>query len=154
MNEKTEQIKALIADEAFVKQALEAENAEAVQKLFADKGAEVSLEDIELIAALFGAAADGKITEEQLEKIANGGELSEDDLNEVAGGGIPIEVWPDGQRVISPKAFGVGVAGLVVSGLLIAGGTTYGICKACGVDLGDKISSAASWVGDKITSRW
>ncbi|MBR3629571.1 MAG: hypothetical protein IKN55_03770 [Oscillospiraceae bacterium] len=88
MNERTEQIKALMSDEAFVKACLEAENEEAVQKMFADKGVEITLSEIELMSEMTEALAEGKITEEQLEKLTHFGELSEDELAEAAGGNL------------------------------------------------------------------
>ena len=88
MNERNEQIKAVLSDEAFVQTLLDAENEEAVQKMLADKGVEMSLTEIELMGEMICAMADGTITEEQLEKLTKGGELSEDDLEAAAGGGI------------------------------------------------------------------
>ncbi|MBR3630956.1 MAG: hypothetical protein IKN55_10885 [Oscillospiraceae bacterium] len=150
MNENQKKAKALMEDEAFVRACFAAENEAAVQKLFADNGVTVSTEEIELMKDMIGAVADGKISGEQLEKLTNGGELSEDELSEVAGG--VIEIWQDGTRVLSKGEFRTGVAGVVITGLMIVGGTTYGILKGCGVDVEGGISSAASAVKDGVVT--
>ena len=159
MNENLNTVKALMEDEAFVRSCIEAENEEAVQKLFADKGVDISTEEIELLKEMVGAVADGTITEEQLEKLANGGELSEDELDEVAGG-LPwgvVELFTDKHncRVITNGAFAAGVAGVALSGLMIIGGAAgavYGICKYKD-EIGSGISNAYGWVKENIT-RW
>ncbi|MBR3630157.1 MAG: hypothetical protein IKN55_06765 [Oscillospiraceae bacterium] len=170
MNEKIEQIKAAMADEAFVKSCIEAENEEAVQKLFADKGIEMSLTEIELMKEMVIAAADGQITEEQLDKLANGGELSEDELEEAAGGkwydvffnytstlGNPIDgdVYRDvvGTAGSNPTRSLTGTGwGVVVAGVAAIGAAAYGIYK-----YKDEIASGAKtaygWVKENIT-RW
>ncbi len=71
MNE--EQLKELFSDEAFVASILEMENAEDVQKALADKGLELSLEEIATIKST--------LSNEEAE-------LSEDELENVAGGAI------------------------------------------------------------------
>ena len=158
MNEKTEQIQALMADEAFVKSCIEAENEEAVQKLFADKGVEMSLTEIELMKEMVCAVAEGKVTEADLEKLSSCGELTEDELEEAAGGDL-YEFFHIA-RYVGDNCAGwelrTGrIAGLsIVGGLLVAGGAAYGICKACGVDVEEGIKSAYNWVADKVTSRW
>ncbi|MBR3630957.1 MAG: hypothetical protein IKN55_10890 [Oscillospiraceae bacterium] len=92
MNEKLREV---LADEAFVKSCIEAENEEAVQKLLADKGVEMSLTEIELMKEMFSAVADGKITGEQLEQLSKAGELSEEELEEAAGGGSHFYLFED-----------------------------------------------------------
>ncbi|MBR3630963.1 MAG: hypothetical protein IKN55_10920 [Oscillospiraceae bacterium] len=87
MNERTEQFKAILADEAAVRDCLAAENAGTVQKILADKGLEMSLEEIEALGSLLADYAAGKISTEQIEKAA-GGELTEDELAQAAGGRI------------------------------------------------------------------
>ena len=86
MNNRNEQIKKVLSDEAFVKTLLEAENEEAVQKMLADKGVEMSLTEIELMGEMLDANAKGILNMEAVEKFANGGELSEEELEEAAGG--------------------------------------------------------------------
>ena len=140
MNEKTEQIKAAMADEAFVKSCIEAENEEAVQKLFADKGIEMSLTEIELMKEMVGAVAEGKISEEQLEKLANGGELSEEELEEAAGGGLSLFVNTDYEIysrtegldwIVGQGAYKLGKAGVIFSAVaLTTVGIGYGIYDA------------------------
>jgi predicted ribosomally synthesized peptide with nif11-like leader len=66
-----EQIQKIFSDEAFVAALLEMETPEDVQKAIADKGLELSLEDINTIK--------NSLSSEE-------GELSEDDLENVAGG--------------------------------------------------------------------
>ena len=171
MNEKTEQIRAVMADEAFVKSCIEAENEEAVQKLFAGKGIEMSLTEIEMMKELIGAVADGKISEEQLNKLAEGGKLSEEELEEVAGGfdlykyaqyGDEVtreyyERWIHSNisngltKTLNGKAVGALVGG-VVGGVAVVGATAYGIYKFKD-DIAEGASTAYGWVKDNIT-RW
>ena len=172
MHEKTEQIRAVMADEAFVKSCIEAENEEAVQKLFADKGIEMSLTEIELMKEMVGAVAEGKVSGEQLEKLANGGELSEDELEQAAGGGLKDFFgeygYPDlGGITGDTPAFVLHkgrVAGAVIGGIVVVAAGAYGIAKACGVDVEGGIAKAKDgivsgttaaygWVKDNIT-RW
>ena len=86
MKERTEQLKAVLSDEAFVRTLLAAENEEAVQKMLADKGVEMSLTEIELMGEMIVELEEGRITQEQLEKLSQCGELSEDELEAAAGG--------------------------------------------------------------------
>ena len=158
MNEKNEQIKAVMADEAFVQACVEAENEEAVQKLFAGKGIEMSLTEIRLMKKMVSDVAEGSITEEQLEQLSNAGELSEDELAEAAGGnifktvgslyewnGLSREFVGVGEKVSIPR---------VAAAVIIAVGAAYGIAKACGVDVEGGIKKGYNWVTDKVTSRW
>ncbi|MBR3629572.1 MAG: hypothetical protein IKN55_03775 [Oscillospiraceae bacterium] len=168
MNERTEQIKAVMADEAFVNACVEAENEEAVQKLFADKGIEMSLGEIEILKETIGALADGKITEEQLDKFANGGELSEEELENAAGGEFFFNYFLNGEKTSGALyAFEKAQAGLgkfdgsktlaaggyatIAVGALVVGGA---IAQACGVDVVGGVKSGYEWCKDKITSRW
>ncbi|MBR3630964.1 MAG: hypothetical protein IKN55_10925 [Oscillospiraceae bacterium] len=164
MNEKLREV---MADEAFVKSCIEAENEEAVQKLFAGKGIEMSLTEIEIMKEMVGAVADGKISEEQLEKLSQAGELSEDELEQAAGGWSPLdlvstlkEVIPEGrssllvaneeqvfQRFASvPKILGC-VAAVATIGVAVGGIIKYKD------EIGSGISSAYSYVKENIT-RW
>ena len=142
MNERTEQIRAVMSDEAFVKSCMEAENEEAVQKLFADKGIEMSLTEIELMAEMISAMADGKLTEAQLEKLANGGELDEDELEAAAGGG-PVDLVEgiitrcdalnDEQVAILNATGGSSIGriiGGIAAGVLAVGAIGYGVYKS------------------------
>lgn len=73
-----EKVKVLVQDEAFVKALINCDNPEDVQKLFADHGVELTLEEVTQM---------GKA----LEKMdPQSGELSEDDLEDVAGGALGI----------------------------------------------------------------
>ena len=172
MNERIPLMRSVFSDEAFVNACIEAENEEAVQKLFADKGVEMSLTEIELMKEMVCAVGEGKITEEQLETLANGGELSEDELADAAGGniidtffnyftssGMPIDGDQYREYIAAGcnstrSLSGAGWGAAIVGGLVVAGGAAYGICKACGVDVEGGIKSAYNWVADKVTSRW
>ena len=68
-----EQLKELFSDEAFVTSILELETVEEVQKALADKGLELSIDEIITIK--------NTLANEETE-------LSEDDLENVAGGGL------------------------------------------------------------------
>lgn len=79
MEEKQAKLEELMKDEAFVKAMFSKESSEEVQKLFAENGVELTMEEIEgLAAAILQAAPEGN------------GELSEDALDSVAGGRI---IW-------------------------------------------------------------
>ena len=72
-----EKLNVLVQDVAFAEALSEMENAESVQKALAEKGVDLTLEQI----AQWGEAIRKSHTE---------GELSEDDLEDVAGGAI---IW-------------------------------------------------------------
>ena len=168
MKEKLEQIKTVFSDDAFVQTCLEAENEEAVQKLLADKGVEMSLTEIEMMKEMIAQIAEGGISQEFIENLPANGELTEEDLAEVAGGdGNPLfNYFFDGDKISYDeyianlgeldvyKSLNAKGWGTVVGGVLLAGGAAYGICKACGVDVEGGVSKAWNWVSDKVTSRW
>jgi len=170
MNERNEQIKAVLSDAEFVQTLLDAENEEAVQKMLADKGVEMSLTEIELMGEMVAALADGTLSEEQLEKLGKAGELSEDDLAAVAGGGGPdpseilrtasgdsVDTIRETVKTIVNQAGG-SQAGYIIGGIAIGvaaiGAAGYGICKAVGYDIDSKLSAGYNWCKEKITSRW
>ena len=75
MEEKQAKLEELMKDEAFLDAIFSKESSEEVQKLFAEKGVELTMEAVEgLAAAVLQAAPEGN------------GELSEDALDSVAGG--------------------------------------------------------------------
>ena len=150
MNERAEQIKAVMADEAFVKACIAAENEEAVQKLFADKGIEMSLSDIEVMGEMINAFADDQVTEEELEMLTSSGELSDEALEAVSGG-----LWTTTFSERHPQLIKnmKKVAPVITSTIFITS-VTYGICKACGVNVEGGIKKGYNWVADKVTSRW
>ena len=78
-----EKLRAAFADEAFVKELFALEEPEDVQKKLAERGIEMSLDEIKAIPQAFAAA----------QKQEGGGELSEDDLENVAGGGMLADIW-------------------------------------------------------------
>ena len=91
-----ELLNAALADTAFVKRIAEAESAEAVQTLFAEKGLDLSLEDVKEI---------GK----QIERLSqDADELNETDLENVAGGAL-AEAW-----LIAKAVIAIGGAGLAI----------------------------------------
>jgi hypothetical protein len=75
MNE--ERIKEIFSDEAFVKELFSKEDPEEVQKMLADKGIDLSIDEIVTLKDML---------EKKLQQAQNGEELAEDDLEEVAGG--------------------------------------------------------------------
>ena len=75
MNEK---LMELLKDEAFAKELLNENNPEDVQAKLNAKGVDISLEEVNAIAAAMEKAAQGGAAESD--------ELSEDDLENVAGG--------------------------------------------------------------------
>ena len=67
------QVKEAMKDQAFAKQLLEAETVEAAQKVFASRGIEFSLEEVEAIAAgLRATEANGELSAEDLDDVAGG----------------------------------------------------------------------------------
>lgn len=86
MEEKQAKLEELMKDEAFVNAMFSKESSEEVQKLFAEKGVELTMEEVEdLAAAILEAAPKGE------------GELTEGALDSVAGG-IRIRLW----RILFP----------------------------------------------------
>ena len=86
-----ERMKEVLADEAFVKELFTLETAQEVQEALSQKGVELTVEDIELIADLLNRYQAGELTgkEEKAIKAAQSfkdGELSDEELEEVAGG--------------------------------------------------------------------
>lgn len=73
---KEEKLKELFSDEAFVNSIMDMENAEDVQKALADKGLELSLDEINAIQrALSGE--EGELDEDQLAEVAGGSWIGE-----------------------------------------------------------------------------
>ena len=88
-----EKVKAVFADEAFMKQLFELETAAQVQAALQEKGVELSENEILGVRELFLKVEGGEISAEQLEKWveqAESGELSEELLEQVSGGSISI----------------------------------------------------------------
>ena len=82
----TEKMKAVFADEAFVKSLFELETAAEVQAALQEKGVELSEEEILGIRDLLIKLAEGEISAEQMEN----GELPEELLEQVSGGSLLI----------------------------------------------------------------
>lgn len=85
-----EKIKELVEDQEFVKKLLSCEEPEQVQKLFADNGVEISLEDVKALGKALAAMAESD------------GELSEDDLEAVAGG----SAWDTIRKILAIDILG------------------------------------------------
>ena len=86
-----EKMKAVFADEAFMKQLFELETAAQVQAALKERGVELTEEEILGIRDFIIKVERGEISAEQLEKWAaqeENGELSEEALEQVAGGSI------------------------------------------------------------------
>ena len=77
MKEEQAKLEELMKDEAFVNTMFSKENSEEVQKLFAEKGVALTMEEVESLASAILQAAP-----------VENGELSEDALDSVAGGRI------------------------------------------------------------------
>lgn len=77
MKEEQAKLEELMKDEAFVNAMFSKENSEEVQKLFAEKGVALTMEEVESLASAILQAAP-----------VENGELSEDALDSVAGGRI------------------------------------------------------------------
>lgn len=75
MKEEQAKLEELMKDAAFVNAMFSKENSEEVQKLFAEKGVALTMEEVESLASAILQAAP-----------AENGELSEDALDSVAGG--------------------------------------------------------------------
>jgi len=167
MNKKEEMIKAVMADEAFVKSCIEAESEEAVQKLFADKGVEMSLTEIELMKEAAETIVNGNFSEEMLEKMANGGELDEAELESAAGGVLtpgdpgavlkPLSGSAEGKLANQLAGIANGsnagaIAGGIIGGLVVVGTIGCAIYKYKD-EIGEGISTGYNWVKKNI-SRW
>jgi len=72
MNENFDKIAALLEDTDFATAALSAESAEAVQKMFADKGVELSVTELEAVGNMLSDTAEGELDENDLEQVAGG----------------------------------------------------------------------------------
>ena len=72
-------MKELLADETFSRQLIAAESEEEVQKMLADKGVSLSLDEIKAIGDLLDKHAgndDGTLSEDDLEQVAGGADFS------------------------------------------------------------------------------
>ena len=76
MENKTE-FQKLLKDKDFSESIIKMETPEEVQKAFAEKGVEVSKEEVQALGAIINKVCEKK-----------GAALSEEDLNEISGGGI------------------------------------------------------------------
>ena len=74
MNE--EQLKKLFSDDTFVASILEMETAEEVQKSLADKGLELSLDEIAIIKNTLNSE-ETELSEDELKSISGGAEIPE-----------------------------------------------------------------------------
>ena len=120
-----EKMKAVFADEAFIKQLFELETAAQVQAALKERGVELTEEEILGIRDLILKVERGEISAEQLEKWAaqeENGELSEEALEQVAGGSIIGAII----AIIGTKA--------AITGLVTMVGAAIGAGVAAAVD--------------------
>ncbi len=78
--ENKEKLQQLMQDEEFLKEILVLKTVEEVQQAFKEKGADISIEDLERIRELITKIIENnyELTEEELEKICGGNGLLED----------------------------------------------------------------------------
>ena len=120
-----EKMKAVFADEAFMKQLFELETAAQVQAALKERGVELTEEEILGIRDFIIKVERGEISAEQLEKWAaqeENGELSEEALEQVAGGSIIGAII----AIIGTKA--------AITGLVTMVGAAIGAGVAAAVD--------------------
>ena len=120
-----EKMKAVFADEAFIKQLFELETAAQVQAALKERGVELTEEEILGIRDLILKVERGEISAEQLEKWAaqeENGELSEEALEQVAGGSIIGTII----AIIGTKA--------AITGLVTVVGAALGVGGAAAAD--------------------
>ena len=120
-----EKMKAVFADEAFIKQLFELETAAQVQAALKEKGVELTEEEILGIRDFIIKVERGEISAEQLEKWAaqeENGELSEEALEQVAGGSFIGAII----AIIGTKA--------VITGLVTVAGAALGVGGAMAAD--------------------
>ena len=120
-----EKMKAVFADEAFMKQLFELETAAQVQAALKERGVELTEEEILGIRDFIIKVERGEISSEQLEKWAaqgENGELSEEALEQVAGGSIIGAII----AIIGTKA--------AITGLVTMVGAAIGAGVAAAVD--------------------
>ena len=120
-----EKMKAVFADEAFMKQLFELETAAQVQAALKERGVELTEEEILGIRDFIIKVERGEISAEQLEKWAaqeENGELSEEALEQVAGGSIIGAII----AIIGTKA--------AITGLVTVVGAAIGAGVAAAVD--------------------
>ena len=120
-----EKMKAVFADEAFIKQLFELETAAQVQAALKERGVELTEEEILGIRDLILKVERGEISAEQLEKWAaqgENGELSEEALEQVAGGSIIGAII----AIIGTKA--------AITGLVTGAGAALGVGGAMAAD--------------------
>ena len=120
-----EKMKAVFADEAFIKQLFELETAAQVQAALKERGVGLTEEEILGIRDFIIKVERGEISAEQLEKWAaqeENGELSEEALEQVAGGSIIGAII----AIIGTKA--------AITGLVTVAGAALGVGGAVAAD--------------------
>jgi len=92
MESKKEKLQALLNDDSFAEGYSAAETKEDLQKLFADNGIEMSMEDIDSLLADIPEEknGDGELSDETLENVAGGSLLT----RIIIGGGIRGYICP------------------------------------------------------------
>lgn len=113
-----EKMKELFADEKLAKEVLAIENAEDAQEWFSDHGVELTMAEVNGLAAVLNRIASGELTEEQLKQAASG-ELSEEELTGVAGGLGGLDSQTVKECLVTGSVMGV-ISGLTIGGMLAA----------------------------------
>ena len=77
--ENKEKLQQLMQDEEFLKEIMVLETVEEVQQAFKEKGADISIEDLDRIRELITKIIESnyELTEEELEKVCGGGYLED-----------------------------------------------------------------------------
>lgn len=139
------QIMEVMRDEDFVNEILDMQTTEEVKEAFAEKGLELSLEEIDIISQIINKMVDKNTTE-----------LSDDDLKEISGGGGTVtggakKVFKDIKTSFSEvnkEAANIGSA-LAYSSIAVALIAT-GIA---GKIIFDKSKKGVKWLSKKIRQR-
>ena len=112
-----EKMKAVFADEAFIKQLFELETAAQVQAALKEKGVELTEEEILSVREALVKMDNAEISAEQLEqwsKQADRGEIPEEMLEYVAGGVVVASVIG---AIIAVIGYAAGAAGGAAAGI-------------------------------------
>jgi len=73
---KIEMIENLLNSETFMEAASGIQTLEQLQKLFAQNGVELTMEELKALTASAGAEANGELSDEELDNVAGGGFIS------------------------------------------------------------------------------
>lgn len=99
-----EKMKNLVQDHEFMNKMLSCEEPEQVQKLFADNGVEITLEEVKTLGKVLAgmAQSDGELSEDDLEGVAGGSVWDKfREMIELIGMGAPRTSWDGIKRVFT-----------------------------------------------------